>query len=521
MNKYLKLMPLIACYLWLTEITAQQCFPNLPITAAYANPTTSQSPYANKVLWLTWGSTFQNQAQNPYGSTNQNINVGSKSRSSIDLGGGIYLCVEAEVTNIVSFSGSTNSSISSYIPGTYSGDFLDFLYNIGGIRGTVPNNQLKNRMVSGIINTTVGGGATITFKCRATIQGMPVRLAGLVVADAESLSASEKIEATAKGNWSVVEVKKNNPATTANVDASNAYLIRKEGDGSGSQTIKFLKGNDTQTGAVAFLSFVESAYNLIPANNPDFSVTFTTSIKGSGKTAVALGLLTPTIDLGDAPESYGSPKHLLQGLKLTGDNIMPVSSTASEAVKTAANVNINTTVYTAGALMPTLGKYLGSMPPDSDTNGVMYSKDALGDDRSPVANPLPNEEDAWPEIYKRFSYKAYYTPGNVISATIPYKGGVVGDKISGWIDFNLNGVFDDDERATKKISIAGESSVMLSWTVPSNRIAKNTYVRLRYFDANEDPTSPTSSVNFGEVEDHAIYILTPGIINPNLPSKSN
>ncbi|MFD2554039.1 CshA/CshB family fibrillar adhesin-related protein [Sphingobacterium tabacisoli] len=495
-----------------------QCYKENTIKASVAQG--GESLNRDKVLWLNWGG--QGDVGYPYGKAGEPLSVGAVSRASIPLGEGKYLCIEAEITEIQNTNGSEakDRAIESYIPGTYvgngddSGDFLDILYNIGGAR--TADNKPLNKMVSGIRNTNPGGGAIITIACKAAIDGTPIRLPGMVVADAESLAGSmdkkgepqrEYIYAEALGSWHVVEVQKNLNA--------GPYNIRKENGLNGKQTIKFLGGNDKKTGAVAFLAFNEQAYE-----KRSLSVSFKATLKGGGLTALALGLLRPSIDLGDAPASYGSPIHLLQNLAFTNDHIASVSSSATEKEKVEKTVDINTKDYEAGVLEMTKGSYLGSTPPDGD-NGAMFSKDALGDDKSPVENPLLNEEDAWPEKYRRFSYKQYYMPGNTIEAKIPYKGAKKGSRVMGWIDFDLNGRFDDSERAVAVINGSGDGEVVLQWEVPVLRKPYSTYVRLRYFDVSEgEISSPVDNVNFGEVEDHRIYILGPSLINPNIPSKT-
>lgn len=466
---------------------AQPCFPNQVVTSAFA--TGGTSPYKDKVLWLTWGSTVQNMSINPYGTHNQQLGVGSKSRASIHLGGNSYLCIEVEITSV------TEGNVNSYAPGNYQGDSMDKLYNINGT-GT------NNRLVCGIINRVNGQTSVIKFKAKATINGAPIRLSGLAIADAESLGARvggiqrEYIKATAYGNWNVVDIRENLNA--------GAYRIAKRAVGSNQQRIEFQEGNDSNTGAVAFLEFNQNAYN----TSDGFSVEFTTELKGGGLTALAIGLLTPNADLGDAPISYGAPVHLIQNLKISPDGI---------AVSLTTSTNINASNYNPGALTLTDGKFLGSTPPDGDYS-PKHSRDALGDDTSGTG--LTSEEDAWPLEYKSFSYKVNYSVGNQIATKIPFKNGQIGDRISGWIDFNLNGLFEDSERQTAQISAKDISNgyVSLNWVVPSTRVVKSTYVRLRYFDSKEDYSSPTQSVNFGEVEDHRVVILAPKLTNPMLQS---
>lgn len=469
-----------------------QCYPGEAVTSAYA--TGGLSPYINDVLWLTWGATNANQGTYPYGRHNQQLNVGDKSFASIDLGGGKFLCIEAEIISI------TNGSVNSYAPGNWRGDYLDDLYNIGGV-------ETNNQLVSGIVNRTDGQTPALTIQCKATLDGLPIRIPGLVFADAEALASNEYIHATADGNWTLVEVKKNT--------AQAAYDVRKEivfesSNPTSKRTMKFLRGNDQETMAVSFLKFNESAYDVSGAN-PDFSMTIDVELKGGGKTAVALGLLAPEVDGGDAPVSYGNPLHLIQRLKFTTDNITPVNQSSTSVT------NINTTAYTSGALVENTNlSHLGSIAPDTETISI-HSQDAKGDDNFGSAGPL--EEDAWPTEYKRFSYKTNYLPGNEIVATIPYRSETDG-YVSGWIDFNGNGVFDTDEKQEALAPATGNAmgDVVLTWTIPGTRKPYSTFVRLRL---SELPNITAEGfLNTGEVEDHKIYILGPVVSNPMIHSKA-
>src|SRR5690606_11472273 len=138
---------LSCCLLALQTAMAQPCFPGEITTAAYA--TGGVSDYINDVLWLTWGSDAANVNQYPYGRHNQQLFEGSTSNASIHIGGGKYLCLQAEISNL-------NGLINSYAPGNYTGDYLDDFYHIGG---TGTNNQLvsgiKNRIGAQRVSFTV------------------------------------------------------------------------------------------------------------------------------------------------------------------------------------------------------------------------------------------------------------------------------------------------------------------------------------------------------------------------------
>lgn len=347
------------------------CYPNLPVTGAYADPATSSSPNAERVLWLTWGSSLlESTTTYPYGKPGVRVNVGSKSYGSIDLGGGRYMCVEAEIILL------NGGGAKSYIPGTYeaganNGDLLDDLYNIGGSGG--PNGNPDNKMASGITNINSGSTINMVIRIKATTGGEAVRLRGMVLADAESLDASpEYITASGDGNWSVAEVKKD--------IGQRAYDIRKANNASGTQCIVFQRGNDRRTGAVAFLTYKNTAYASLADG---YAVEFSAEFKGGGNTAIAIGLLTSGYDFGDAPISYGKPIHLIDDLSFASDGIVAGGST----------VNVNATGYNPGLLTYSIRRYLGSTAPDGDFDNL-FSDDALGDNNS--GNAGLNEEDAWP-----------------------------------------------------------------------------------------------------------------------------
>lgn len=503
MKLYIKSIALVALLLAMVQKGMAQCFPNLPVTSTYADPATSASPNANRVFWLTWGSSHaESMGAFPYGKPDVQLKVGSKTYGSIPLGGGRFMCVEAEIT-VLRVSGITASrqKIVSYIPGTYQGsgqegDFLDILYNIGG--SGVTNGKPNNRMASGIINDyNQGRTVNIVVKVKATTDGKPVRIRGMVLADAEALGPTgERIVASGDGSWTVARVQKN--------VGQGDYMMRKENNTSGTKSILFEKGNNKRTGAVAFLKYNSSAY---ASETEGYAVEFSAEFTGRGKTAIAFGLLTSGYDFGDAPESYGRPIHLIDDIFFAPDGV----------IENGPAVNINTTAYNPGALTGEKRRYLGSTAPDADFD-PLFSMDALGDDHSGTAGNT--EEDAWPLQFRRFAAEDYYKPGDKITVNIPYKMGVAGDKVSGWIDFNLNGTFDEHERVTANVPTSGNGNVQLQWTVPQTRKAYSTYVRLRYFGAIDDATKSTGTALYGEIEDHRIYILTPAAINPMLQNHS-
>lgn len=508
MKRYIQTIALIAIFVGYTwESVAQSpCFPGEPLTGTFADPATSSSPNADRVFWLTWGSNYNESISTlPYGKPNVQLRVGSKSYGSIDLGGGRYMCVEAEITRLDVSGSAAGQKVRSYIPGSYqtsgdNGDFLDLLYNRGG--SGVTNGVTNNKIASGIINETSGRTVDIVVRVKATTDGEPVRIRGMVVADAEALSSNEHIISSGDGTWTVARVQKNL--------GKGSYNMSKQHNASGSYSILFMGGNNKRTGAVAFLKYNNSAYK---SKADGYAVDFSVNFQGGGHTAIAFGLMTSGYDFGDAPESYGKPVHLIDDITFGSDGI----SNGNRQGSPGSTVDVNTVAFTPGVLTTETVRYLGSTPPDADHINN-FSDDALGDDISGPAGL--NEEDAWPVKYRRFADKEYYKPGDKITAIIPYQKAKMNDKISGWIDFDLNGTFDESERVTKTIATNGDGNMVLEWTVPATRTPYSTYVRLRYFGSVEDATRTTGTALTGEVEDHRIYIFSPGVVNPNLMNKS-
>lgn len=462
-----------------------QCFTDgQPATATFATGGTSS--YKKDILWLTWGGT----SGGAYGTHDQGLRDGAISRASIGIGDGSFLCLEATISQLNGTSDDHGNIIKSYAPGNYKGDSLDDMYHIGGIGEA-------NELVCGIRNAANAGWASFTITCRATLDGQAVKLPGMVLADAESLAPGENFYVIADGKWTIIDLKKNLK------EKIGSYEVQKSITKGTMQKMHFVKGNDEETGAVAVLSFNPSAYA-----EEDYAVKFDVYLKGGGLTALALGVIPTSIDGGDAPATYGVPLHIIDGKQATDDKIKVGGTT----------INLNTKEYEPGKLVNPIMGYLGSTFPDADTQ-PLHSKDALGDDNNPIADT--KEEDAWPIEYKRFSYKKYYNPLQELIVDIPYRGDKDG-YVYGWIDFNLNGKFDDDEIAYGK-ALASKSSAQLRWIVPSDRVIESTYVRLRYVydtDLLREDQSPTGVVTGGEVEDHRIQILGPTFINPRIPSKA-
>ncbi|WP_394907605.1 CshA/CshB family fibrillar adhesin-related protein [uncultured Mesonia sp.] len=452
-----------------------QCYSGNLVTSTFATGGTGS--YTNRIIWLTWGA---KTIADTYGKSNQILGEGETSYASIPLSANKYFCLQATIENI-----SPPASLKSYIPGNYTGDSMDDLYHIGGPGA-------NNQMVAGLINAQSGTTVTFTVRCQASLDGNPVRIKGLVVADAESLSQTEELKASADGVWNVTELQKNIGA--------GPYQLEKTMQG-GLQQVRFFNGNDNNTAAISILSFNQTAYDT-QANN--YEVTFNVSVKGAGLTAIALGLLMPELDRGDAPASYGEALHIIDYSEFTSDQIA-----------LGTTVDLNTATYNSANEIPKTNRsFIGSVAPDPEANS-QYSLDALADDND---GGIADEEDVLPPFLKRFHYINYnYKAGEIFSLQVPYTT-IKDSYLQAWIDFNVNGVFEPQEGVMQSLP-AGVGSTTLSWTVPPDVKILPTYMRLRLSDNYYGVLTPEATLLKGEVEDHIMYVVKPALVNPHLPTK--
>ncbi|GAB4024963.1 GEVED domain-containing protein [Spirosoma koreense] len=80
--------------------------------------------------------------------------------------------------------------------------------------------------------------------------------------------------------------------------------------------------------------------------------------------------------------------------------------------------------------------------------------------------------------------------------------------LSGWVDFNRNGVFDASERAQAVIN-PDTRNVVLTWTGLSGLTVGRTYARFRVATDAAEVADPTGSASNGSVEDYTLMIEEP------------
>ena len=513
------------------------------------------SRYRDTIQWLQWADYDSNFA----GQTKPNVPVLDYGQRKTftnyrDMGEAGYLvttCNLSDLKHIGHRNGFPDDlargPLVATIPGTWAGDILDNLYNIGGAGGwsdgssewhsglKYPANYVNhNQMVIGLANgyayngdktwdgkdkndlradrTPTGGYSRISFdvSCSAALQtpdgsSTPVPLNGLVFADAEASnpgSTSDPFD----GEWIQAQVPSNQRVTWRLLDGGRSTNCPNTRGGSQEPvTTRASLSNGNRT-----LRLDNTAQECVYQNGGGYSkpngiggpavsmfmegaTSATITMQGSGYSAVALGLVLAT-DFGDAPVSYGSASALLQP-RWDGGEV-----TSRNGYDLFGGHLINTTrMYASGPYLGTAidaeSQQRFSDGADGDDNDGWY-----GDDEDGVSIPAAGIETA---------------PGQVVTSNVRCSGG---GAVAGWIDWNHNGVFDAAEKSDQA-TCDGRGNATLRWTVPEDVVRSidgesgshpHTYMRVRTANAGVN-LKPTGSTMGGEVEDYRIAVRVPTI----------
>lgn len=437
--------------------------PQAVLAAAYA--TGGSGKYKNEILWRTWGG-------GDLGTPNVTLAQGATTSATYKVADGQWLEVSCSLNNK-----TPSVALKSYAPGQWMNDRLGALYRVGGYDPKTSYNNYGNPGSSNapsknpnkLVNAFMVEGKTAQFdiSCTSTLGGRPLMQRGFVIADAEAMSGSEYLQGTGVGDWYLID-KHLDSGTTA-----SSYKVASAAKG----TARFnVTGGDGLRTAVTFLKF----------SAPSANQTMGFEMRGGGITAMAVGLVVPYADFGDAPQSYGQAMHVIENLQLNSS-----AGGAASALSSSSSLADN-----AAILAPVHVSYLGSQGPDAEPS-TTYSQDALGDDLTGITN----EEDAWPVKQKTLSV---LQAGAAYSANVVCRGS---GTVAGWIDFNRNGVFESAERTA---AACNGSQAALTWAkVPVDLKSGISYVRLRYASNAAQVQEPVGSADDGEVEDHRIEIVAP------------
>ncbi|MFS9044533.1 CshA/CshB family fibrillar adhesin-related protein [Streptococcus rubneri] len=345
-----------------------------------------------------------------------------------------------------------------------------------------------------------GGNIGVQFEISATFRGKTVKPA-IVMADGESANPGEFVMFTTNGEgWQHIgEWKKTTrPATsvpyepqdtenllgpTPKYNNTNLNQIRRSTEvGPEKKPVawKYFGNPDKVTGGLGTGIFgpnISEGNRTVPLVMTRGASEVGLYIASAGKQSAMLGFFP--LDEGDAPESYGKAVHTIA----TVDGV------------TGAKVN---------------QPYLGNVSPDMDENTTL---DWFGDDNSTTADEginqlLPSDlKGTTNEMIKMDRTR----PGNYKMSVEAHLDGASEAHIYGWVDFNQNGKFDEDERSNLA-TITQDGTVELTFANSKTFIDPSVNelgARVRIAKKANEIDSPTGMAFSGEVEDFKTQITHP------------
>ncbi|EFX39045.1 Gram-positive signal peptide protein, YSIRK family [Streptococcus parasanguinis ATCC 903] len=357
--------------------------------------------------------------------------------------------------------------------------------------------KTKKTTISSALN---GGNIGVQFEISATFRGKTVKPA-IVMADGESANPGELVMFTTNGEgWQHIgEWKKfTRPKTSVTYepqDTENLFgpnpkfnntnlnqLRRSTEVGPEKKPVawKYFGNPDKVTGGLGTGIFgpnISEGNRTVPIVMTRGASEVGLYIASGGKQSAMLGFFP--LDEGDAPESYGKAVHTIA----TVDGV------------TGAKVN---------------QPYLGNVSPDMDENTTL---DWFGDDKATTADEginqlLPDElKGTTNEMIKMDRTR----PGNYKLSVQAHTDGASEAHIYGWVDFNQNGKFDEDERSNLA-TITQDGTVELTFANSKTYVDPSVNelgARVRIAKKANEIESPTGMAFSGEVEDFKTQITHP------------
>jgi large repetitive protein len=424
--------------------------------AAHAQPATGGiGAYRDNIVWFSWGT---NGAIAPVQTRTNSIPVG-----------GLFL------RTTCSLSAISGGFLTVFTPGAGGGNQLDTLYNIGGVNAA-------NTMAIGLANgnTTNGQPVSFTLNCSATFgptntaADPPLALDGLIMADAEGSTATELIQVQMANAATARIIETYSPAGCPVGATGRATLVAAGPD----QQLRVSGHNAVCTGnqRPTSISFIDGV------------TTGTFTLRGDGRSAIAVGVFVNVSDQGDAPASYGDAHHLTQ-FSWTGGTL-PLSPNHNPPNGTSINTPAFTPAVQSSASTTRLGASVDVELTD------LSNAAADGDDIDDI-----DDEDgiatAGPIVLP--------STGAYTLSALPCTG--TGRAVRGFIDWNIDGDFNDAEEASLPATCPAGGSVNVAWNAPTVVLQASSYMRLRIGGNAVEVANSTGIAGVGEVEDYPVTLV--------------
>lgn len=451
--------------IWISKRASRAVFCALLLLAAIAPAqaqfaTGGSGAHRGRIFWVDWGTNGENVFVGKTITRGFNVGTPASAANRLDI-----TCTLSNATS------SGTNGLSVYTPGSWQGDGLDDLYNIGGNQ---PGQGANPNTLSVGLATPSGTTVEFDFSCSATLGGAPFALSGLVFADAEASGGTEYVAArlTNGGILRVID----EIAQCRGSDTSIRSAVTVTGS---PQEVRFAgpasPGVSCENNGTASLRAGPALVGFI-----DGALSARVIARGGGVSAVAVGAVID-LEFSEAiPASYGTAAvHVLNtnwsgGVAVTGGDY---------------NNRANLAVVVPGVrLGPTI-------EPDPDNDGSVGGSDVDGLPKT--SGPLGAGYAAVPP--PSGPPGASYTISNIACTGPAF--------VAGWIDFDGNGSFDADERSATASCPGGSGTVSLTWTIPADYAMQATsYMRLRLAPSATDVNNPTGLATNGEVEDYRLAL---------------
>ena len=420
--------------------------------------------HRGRIFWVDWGNNGENVFAGR--TITRGFNVGTPASAANRL----------DITCTLSNATSTGAAtLAVYTPGSWQGDGLDDLYNIGGNhpgQGTNPN------MLSVGLATPMGTTVEFDFACNATLGGANFDLSGLVFADAEASGGTEFVAARLTGGGTLRVIDEIAQCRNGNTNIRSTVTV------TGSpQEVRFA-GPPGPAPAVSCENNATPAQRAGPAlvGFIDGALSARVIARGSGVSAVAVGAVID-LEFSEAiPASYGT----------AAVHVLNTNWGGGEAA-TGGDYNNRTNL---AAIVP--GVRLGDrVESDADADGAVGGFDVDG--LSKTTGPLGAGYADVPPPSGTAGVSSY-TISNIACVGLA--------SVAGWIDFDGNGTFDGNERsATATCPVGTDTTVDLTWTIPADyAIQATSYMRLRLAPREEHVANATGLATDGEVEDYRLAL---------------
>ncbi|WP_163838811.1 CshA/CshB family fibrillar adhesin-related protein [Pseudoxanthomonas sacheonensis] len=416
--------------------------------------------HRGRIFWVDWGNNGENVFAGKTITRGFNIGTPASSANRLDI--------TCTLSNAARTRGTVNG-LTVYTPGSWQGDGLDDLYNIGGNhpgQGANPNTLSVGLATPG--STTI----EFDFSCSATLGGVPFGLSGLVFADAEASGGSEFVAArlTSGGTLRVIDEIAQCRGGNTNIRSTVTVSGNEVRFAGPTAPATSCEGNATPSlrAGPALVGFIDGALSA------------RVIAQGGGVSAVAVGAVID-LEFSEAiPASYGSAAaHVLNtnwsgGVAVTGGDY---------------NDRANLATVVPGARLG------ATIEPDPDAAGAVGGSDV--DALPKTTGPLGSGYAAVPPPSGPSG--ASYTISNIACTGPAF--------VAGWIDFDGNGSFDADDRSATATCPSGSGTVSLTWTIPADYTTQATsYMRLRLSPDEASIANPAGVAVNGEAEDYRLAL---------------